>query len=97
MNPIEWLNALKVPDWGTWIAHTLVCLAVCFPFGVIRTFGGPGWFVPIVATAMLAFYVGREIGQIKRSAPRGCPKPLTWDNLGDITGPLLVCLAAWLI
>jgi len=73
-------------DWQTWLNHALVCAAACFPFAVIRVFGGPD-LVGFVATVALAFYVVKEV----RDGWKGL------DTIGDITGPLLVCLMAWLI
>ena len=76
----------------SWLNNTVICLAVCCPFGIMRTFGGPD-VVAYVATLMALFYVVREIVQARKT------KAQVWsvDRVMDCVGPILVCVISWTI
>ena len=91
MNFLDWIRAQNPPHWQTWIGHTLMCLAVCFPFFMAHELFGWENHATGAATGAMVFYILREIEQVMKSSWFGL------DTVMDVVGPIGVCIAVWLI
>ena len=75
-----WYNS---PLWhpATWVAHGLVALAVATPFALC----GAPWTGYAVGVSVYAFREAEEILKTRK---------LTYDNVGDVLGPAILCVLA---